>query len=188
MVNDKDRNDLDEFELTNDEVSEEIRIDSEIDEVEGRLEDKVKKLRSDLAEAQAEKREALEQLQRERADLLNTKKRLEEQTRLDRERAVARHVEELLPLCDSFDMAMNDPAWQHADSTWRKGVEGMYAQLMGLLASYGVTVLAPVGETFNPHEHEALIDNGGDGKITAVIQKGYKRGELVIRPTRVAVG
>jgi len=59
---------------------------------------------------------------------------------------------------------------------------------MGLLASYGVTVLAPVSETFNPHEHEALIDNGGDSKITAVIQKGYKRGELVIRPARVAVG
>jgi molecular chaperone GrpE len=188
MVNDKDRNDLDDVEITNEHEREEISIDSEIDEVEGRLEDKVKKLRSELAEAQAAKREALEQLQRERADLLNTKKRLEDQARLDRERAVARHVEELLPLCDSFDMAMNDPAWKNADPTWRKGVEGIYAQLMGLLAGYGVTVLAPLGETFNPHEHEALMDNGGDQKITTVIQKGYKRGETVIRPARVAVG
>ncbi len=188
MVNDTDRNDLDDVEITNDDAVDNDSIDSDIDEVEGRLEDKVKKLRSELTEAQAAKREALEQLQRERADLLNTKKRLEEQTRLDRERAVARHVEELLPLCDSFDMAMGAPAWQSADPTWRKGVEGIYAQLMGLLASYGVTVLAPLGETFNPHEHEALIDNGGEHKVTTVIQKGYKRGETVIRPARVAVG
>lgn len=188
MVNDKDRNDLDDIELTNEAIEDSETIDPDIDEVEGRLEDKVKKLRTELAEAQAGKREALEQLQRERADILNAKKRLEEQTRLDRERAVTRHVEELLPLCDSFDMAMGDPAWQNADPTWRKGVEGIYGQLMSLLATYGVSALSPLGETFNPHEHEALIDNGGEHKVTTVIQKGYKRGETVIRPARVAVG
>jgi molecular chaperone GrpE len=188
MVNDNDRNDLEDIELTNETDTDSEGIDAELDEVEGHLEDKIKKLRSELKDAEAAKREALELLQRERAGLLNTKKRLEEQSRLDRERAVARHIEELLPLCDSFDMAMSDPAWQNADPTWRKGVEGIYAQLMSLMSTYGVTVLAPLGETFNPHEHEALIDHGGEHKVTTVIQKGYKRGDIIIRPARVAVG
>lgn len=188
MVNKHDRNDLDDIELTNEDSNDSESIEPEIEEAEGRLEDKLSKLKAALREAQEEKRISLEQLQRERADLLNARKRLEEQTRLDRERAVARHIEELLPLCDSFDMAVNDPAWQKADPTWRKGVEGIYGQLMGLLGNYGVTVLAPLGEPFNPHEHEALIDNGGDHKVTTVIQKGYKRGDTIIRPARVAVG
>lgn len=188
MVNKNDRNDLEDIEITNEENNDSEKNEPEIEETEGRLEDKLSKLKSALREAQDEKRHSLEQLQRERADLLNTRKRLEEQARLDRERAVTRHVEELLPLCDSFDMAMNDPAWQKADPTWRKGVEGIYGQLMALLGNYGVTVLAPQGEPFNPHEHEALIDNGGDHKVTTVIQKGYKRGDVIIRPARVAVG
>lgn len=188
MVNDNDRKDLDDVELTNENDDDSEFSEPEIEEAEERFGDKIKQLRTSLTEAQNEKRLCLEQLQRERADLLNTRKRLEEQTRLDRERATARHVEELLPLCDSFDMAMSDPAWQNADPTWRKGVEGIYGQLMALLGNYGVTVLSPMGEVFNPHEHEALIDNGGEHKVTTVIQKGYKRGDTIIRPARVAVG
>jgi molecular chaperone GrpE len=188
MVNKIDNHEIEDTnEITNEHEADNI-LESDIDETDGRLEDKIKKIRSELKEANEAKRTALESLQRERADLLNTKKRLEEQARIDRERVLTKHIEELLPLCDSFDMAMQDPAWQAADPSWRKGVEGIYAQLVTILNNYGVDIMAPIGEPFNPHEHEALIDNGGDQKVTAVIQKGYRRAQTIIRPARVAVG
>jgi molecular chaperone GrpE len=189
MVNDQDRNTNEEdLEITNEEADTTEITDSEIVDIEERLEDKLKKLRAQLIEAQEAKHQALEDLQRERADLLNTKRRLTEQANIDRERATVRHIEELLPLCDSFDMAMNDPAWQTADPVWRKGVEGIYGQLQSLLVSHGVETLLPLGKPFNPHEQEAIIDNGGDHIVSAVVQKGYKRGGYIIRPARVVVG
>ncbi len=190
MVNNNDQHELEnDLEITNEEEAEITdNNEPELEETEGRLEDRLKKLRTQLAAAEEAKRSSLEQLQRERADFLNARKRLEEQALRERERSLARHIEDLLPLCDSFDMAMKDPAWQNADAGWKKGVEGIYSQLMALLKSYDVTVLSPVGEAFNPHEHEALIDNGGEHKVTDVIQKGYKRGEMMIRAARVAVG
>ena len=97
-------------------------------------------------------------------------------------------IEELLPLADSFEMAMKDPAWQEVDEKWKKGVEGIHNQLMNIFKNTGVTILNPVGEEFNPHEHEALMDSGTDNKVRDVIQKGYKLGDRIVRPAKVAIG
>jgi molecular chaperone GrpE len=175
----------DDLDFTNEDTE---QTDPELEDIEENTEAKLKKLRTALKEAEEAKRAALETLARERADFLNARKRLEEQTERDRERITLRHIEEILPVVDSFDMAMSDPKWAEADEIWRKGIEGIYAQLMAIFKSYGVETLIPLGAQFNPHEHEALLDSGSNDIVASVIQKGYKRGSTVIRPAKVAVG
>lgn len=195
MSTDEHTNEEDvEFEPTKDEPFEE----TEIVEEEAGTALKLKKMRDRLAASDKEKRKYLEELQRSKADFLNAKKRLEEEKQAAKEVLTNRHIEALLPLCDSFQMAMSDQkAWEAVDSTWRSGVEGIQAQLKTILDSYGVVAIHPEGEEFNPQKHEAMtnvpVDSEADAnKIVSVIQSGYERktdkGVSLIRPARVTVG
>ncbi len=180
-------------------------IDDDTDTTEMELEDaeeitgdKLKSLRSKLKEAETKARDLHEELQRNKADFLNARKRLEEERLRDRERAAVMHVEKLLPLCDSFFLAMQDKnAIESSDPKWRRGIEGTYAQLRGIMDSYGITAFDPTGEEFDPTRHEALTmipvsDESNHNRIISVIQQGYtqKRGDVIelIRPARVTVG
>lgn len=155
---------------------------------------KLKSLREKLKQCEQEKMAHLEDLQRTKADFLNSKRRLEEQFHQNSERITLQHIELLLPLCDSFDMAMsNQVAWQACDETWRKGIEGIYAQLQTILKTYDVTEVDALGAPFNPNEHEAVSSEQTDDRakvdaVVSVVQKGYKMGDTIIRPARVIVG
>lgn len=181
-----DRNNENEVILEEEMLPEEMEV--EAGEEEALAGQKIKDLRAKLTEAEEEKRQAMEDLSRARADFLNGKKRNEEQLVRDRERITERHIEDLLPLADSFEMAMKDPAWASADAKWRAGVEGIHNQLMQILKGNHVEVLNPEGAEFNPHEHEALMDTGNGTRVSQVIQRGYKIGDRVLRPAKVAVG
>jgi molecular chaperone GrpE len=163
-------------------------MEMEAGEEEASYSKKIKDLRDKLVTCEEEKRQHLEDLSRARADFLNSKKRNEEQLVRDRERITERHIENLLPLADSFEMAMRDPAWAAADPKWRAGIEGIHTQLMNILKSNNVEVLDPLGKEFDPYEHEALMDTGNGSTVSNVIQRGYKIGDRVLRPAKVAVG
>lgn len=157
MVNKKHENNHEDsdIEITNESLD--SNEDIALEDSEERQADTIKSLRAKLKVAEEAKRAALEDLQRSKADFLNARKRLDEERKRDRERSTINHVEELIPLCDSFEMAMsNKEAWEKTDTVWRKGVEGIYAQLQGLLNGYQVETLSPEGQPFSPHEHEAL--------------------------------
>lgn len=188
MVNKhKDLESDDDMEFTN-EIPDTIDTELEDEDIEELSAAKFKKLRTSLKTALEEKRQAGEDLARERADFLNARKRLFEQQQSDLERAALRYIESLLPLCDSFDMAMKATSWQSADETWRKGVEGIYGQLKEILRTYGIDEIAPVGTPFNPAEHEALQDRDTNDIVAEVLQKGYRKGNTIIRPAKVIVG
>lgn len=162
--------------------------DVEIDEEEGVFKDKISALRAKLKACEEEKRQHLEEIQRMRADFLNSKRRLEEQLQRDKERITEKHMESLFPLADSFEMAKKGTAWEQADEQWKKGIEGIHNQLLTIFAQNGIEAFSPLGEEFNPHEQEALMDNGKDSIVSEVIQKGYRTKDRVIRPAKVAVG
>lgn len=195
MVNNNDESDV-ELDVTNEEntVTEEV----ELEEIEEQGKDKLKQLREKLKQAEEDKKKAQDDLQLARADFLNARKRLEDERLRDRVRAKKQHIEELLPLCDSFQMAMNDKeAWEKADQSWRKGIEGIHSQLQSLLKSYGVTVINPAGAAFDPNKHEAVgtevvTDKKLDDTVVSVIQSGYEithDGKTeIIRPARVTTG
>jgi len=105
----------------------------------------------------------------------------------------------MLPLCDSFQMAMSDKeAWEKADDNWRKGIEGIYSQLQSLLTTYSVKAIDAAGEKFDPRRHESLstvpvTDEKDIDSVMQVIQTGYEvvksDGEAeLIRPARVIIG
>jgi len=197
MVNksNKDR-DQDEVEITNDDL--EI-TEPDIEEIELNQGTFKNELRDKLKACEAEKKEILEETQRAKADFLNAKRRLEEEKKRDRERATIRHIESLIPLCDSFELAMNNKeVWEKADATWRKGIEGIRNQLNNILAVNQVTAVNPIGEVFDPYQHEALstvaVDKESENeKVMHVIQQGYQIQKNdgtteLIRPARVTTG
>ena len=173
--------------------------DSELEDLEENSIEQIKKLKKQLRESEAEKMEHMENLQRAKAEFLNGKRRLEDERIRDKDRAVTQQIEKLIPLCDSFVMALSDTERLATinNQTWVKGIEGIYIQLQSILASYKVSLTNPVGEEFNPTLHDALTtvpvtDKTQNHKIISVIQNGYVRqmGEMteLIRPARVTVG
>lgn len=179
-------------------TGEDNTIEPEIEDVDTNSKIKIKTLQEKLKACEKEKMEHLENLQRAKADFLNGKKRLEEERARDKERAVNKQIEKLLPMADSFHMAMFDKeAWNAIDEQWRKGVESIHTQLHSILDSYGVSELNPQGEVFDPVMHEALTnvpvtDKSLHNTVISVIQNGFIRNvngkEELLRPARVTVG
>ena len=197
MVNKKHKETTqDDVEITNEDT--EIH-EPEIEELEEKQNGFNNTLRDKLKVCEAEKREILEESQRAKADFLNAKRRLEEERKRDRERGTISHIEDLIPLCDSFQVAMsNKEVWEKADENWRKGIEGIYSQLQNILSTNQVSVINPIHTTFNPYQHEALsttpvTDEKEDHMVMAVIQMGYELKKSdntteIIRPARVIIG
>ncbi len=187
-----------EFDIDLEATGEDNAVDTELEDMEATSNNKLKTLQAKLKACEAEKMELLEQSQRAKAEFLNARKRLEDERLRDRERMVEAHIETLIPLYDSFAMAMgNQAAWEAVDKNWRVGVEGIFAQLQSLFASYNVKIENTPGGTFDPQKHEALqnepvTDEAAHDTILKVVQAGFSRtnaeGETVIRPARVIVG
>lgn len=132
----------------------------------------------------------LDALQRMRADVLNKDK----QNEIDRSRLVARvkegFVTELFPVLDSFEAAFAGAAWERVDAQWRVGVEYIYQQLMQVLGDNGVVPFGTKGDVYDPHIHDLSheIAEVSDGAVvTAVIRKGYKTKENILRPATVSI-
>jgi molecular chaperone GrpE len=197
MVNMKHENN-DDIEVNNTNDEDTGFEDIELENAEATSKDKQKQLREKLATCEEEKKKILDDSQLAKADFLNAKKRIEEERIRDRERSKIRHMEELLPLCDSFQMAMSDKdAWAKADETWRKGIEGIHLQLKRILDTNEVTEVIPEGETFDPYKHEAVgteevEDAEKQDVVISVVQRGYEMtiaGKTeTIRPARVTTG
>ena len=100
----------DDFELETTDAEELHTEDTELEEEESLSKDKQRKLKEKLKRAEQEKMTALEDLARARADFLNARRRLDEEKVQDRDRIKLQFVEDILPLCDSFAMALGDPA------------------------------------------------------------------------------
>jgi molecular chaperone GrpE len=195
MVNNDNENN-EEYENITDEQTD--MTEPEIEEIEDAEAGKLKKLRDQLKQAEEDKKTALEELANVKADYLNARKRLEEESIKTIERKTDQHVTDLLPLADSFVMAMsNKEVWEQADANWRKGIEGIYAQLLQVLRDNGVEPVDPTGEEFDPNLHDAInteeVDNEQDiNKVLSVMQLGYqlvRNGQKrALRPARVTIG
>src|SRR3990167_8152925 len=117
----------------------------------------IKKLRERLKGTEAKAQEYLTGGKKERADLVNARKRDEEEKREFAKFAKEDIATELISVLDSFDSAFkNKEAWEKVDENWRKGVEYIHAQLINVLANHGVSIISPLGEKFDPQRDEAV--------------------------------
>lgn len=143
---------------------------------------------SALEKAQAQAEEYLNLAQRVQADFENYRRRTKA-TRAEAYEDGAREViKQLLPVVDNLERAI---AQETADEAMATGVKMVYRQLMDALEKRGVSVIDRPGEKFDPNLENAVMqgttDEGEPGTVCAVLQKGYKLGEFVLRHAMVKV-
>jgi molecular chaperone GrpE len=123
------------------------------------------------------------------ADFDNYRKRVaREQVELTR-RANERLLNELLPVLDDLERAF-EAAAEHHEAKLEEGVRLVHRSLLGLVERHGLSEIETAG-AFDPHVHEALLAQPGEGAeegaVLQVLQKGYRLGDKVLRPARVIV-
>ena len=131
------------------------------------------------------------QYARLQADLENTKKRVEKRYAQQSDDLRIRLLYDLLPLADHLESALTHSESEADDDTLRQGVALTLKAFLDTLAKYGVQVIDPAGEEFNPELHEAvgIVDDPDTpgGHVAKVMQRGYTIDGRVIRPARVLV-
>lgn len=101
-------------------------------------------------------------------------------------------VQGLIPLMDQFDMALLLDPEKVTAQTVMDGVKMTRDEFARILNGYGVSIISPqTGDEFEPGIHEAMMQQPAEGidpgHIAFVMSVGYKLGERVIRPAKVAV-
>ncbi|TSC70356.1 MAG: molecular chaperone GrpE [Parcubacteria group bacterium Gr01-1014_49] len=162
-----------------------VKIEAEDVEAEEKAENKIAKMREELSACRKEKQEYMDGWQRSKADYVNLLKRFEGESKTTKQAGVVKAVETLLPAFDALERAK-----EHGELP--EGFLAIARQLESAFASLGLEELGKVGEPFNPAFHEALGQDAAestetDDTITAVLEKGWKIGESVIRPAKVRV-
>jgi molecular chaperone GrpE len=142
-----------------------------------------------LAESEAQRDEYLDALQRLAAEFDNYRKRALRDQQAFAARAAERLVAKLLPVLDDLERAL-DAVEHHEQAKVIAGVEMTRSALAAALASEGLVEIEAEG-AFDPHAHEALmaqpVEDAEPGTIVQVVQKGYRLGDVVLRPARVIV-
>ena len=142
----------------------------------------------ELAATLHERDEYLDALQRLKAEFDNYRKRVARDQRELAARAHERLVRELVPVLDDLERAL-EAASEHEEAKLEEGVRLVHRQLAELLAREGLVEVETDGK-FDPHSQEALLAQPSDeeeGTVIQVLQKGYKLGDLVLRPARVVI-
>ncbi len=130
-------------------------------------------------------------LLRKTAEFDNYRKRVERERRGLLESAGADVLEELLPIVDGLERALEADADGATTAAYRQGVEIIHRQLLELLRKHRVTPMTAVGADFDPHVHQAVAHEPStshrDGEITVELRRGYMIGDRLLRPAMVKV-
>jgi len=141
----------------------------------------VEDLLEQLEAVVAQRDEYLALAQAKQAEFENFRKRMMKQQADDVARANAKLVDALLPVLDAFDYGIG-----HGDES----IAPMRAQLLAALEREGLERLDPVGEGFDPTEHEAVAHEEGDGGehvVVETLRAGYRWQGHLLRPVMVRV-
>jgi len=149
----------------------------------------VEELRAQLEQARAEAERYLNNWRRAEADFANYKRRVEQEREEIRRFANASLIINILPVLDDLERALSSLDARLAGLTWFDGIRLIYRKLQMILENAGVQEIPAEGQTFDPRVHEAIhYAEGEEGKVLAVVQKGYKLHDRVLRPSLVIVG
>ena len=139
---------------------------------------------SELEEVRAELKERTGDLQRLQAEYVNYRKRVDRDRVLVKEQAVAATLTGLLPVLDAIDQAR-----EHGELSG--GFKSVADSLQAALGRLGLVTYGEKGDAFDPKIHEALTYSYSpdvtEDSCVEILQPGYKVGEKILRPARVAV-
>jgi molecular chaperone GrpE len=141
-----------------------------------------------LKQAEARAEEHKDAWLRAKAETENARKRAQLDLANAYKYAVEDFAERLLPVRDSLEAALAAP--NPTVETLRAGVELTLKQLDAVFEKASLAEINPVGEKFDPHQHQAISMVPRDGepnRVVSVLQKGYRLHDRVVRPALVTV-
>ena len=146
----------------------------------------------DSASLETQLEELKEVLLRSQADLQNGRRRAERDIENAHKYAIEKLIKDLLAVLDSMDRALELAATTDGfDMAMLEGTQMTHKLLLDTMSRHGVEAIDPVGERFDPQQHQAMsmVDSEGQepNTVTAVMQKGYKLEGRVIRAAMVVV-
>lgn len=129
-------------------------------------------------------------LLRRTAEFDNYRKRVERERRDYADQANADLLRDLLPLIDDLERAAQAGPGEDV-AAYRQGVALIARRLHDVLSARGVSVIDPIGQPFDPHEHEAVVREARadvpEGHVVDVMAKGYRLKDRLLRPAMVKV-
>lgn len=149
----------------------------------------VEAVQKELAQEKAKAAKYLANWQRAEADLINYKRRSEQEKEEAKRFAHTTLMLELLPFLDDLELAFAAIPPQLAEEGWVEGIKLVRHKLETILERQGLSPIKALGEPFDPGFHEAVRQSKGkDGIVVAEVQRGYLFRDRVIRPAKVVVG
>lgn len=160
----------------------------ELDEQEA----KIAQLEAALLASEARVKDQQDSVLRAKAEVENMRRRTEQEIDKARKYALGRFAEELLPVVDNLERAIQaaDPEVE-VIKPLLEGVELTHKTFIDAISKFGLKEINPEGEVFNPELHQAMsIQESPDHEsntVMFVMQKGYELNGRVIRPAMVMV-
>ena len=155
--------------------------------------EEIKKLKEELANKDKEIDEYKEKIRYHQAELINYRKRKEEEVTNRLKYANQDLISELILILDNFERAirLDDNNLTDELSKFLKGFKMMYASFDDVLKKYGLEEIEAEHKEYDPNTMEALMTdsdkNYKDGEVLEVLLKGYRLKDRVIRPASVRV-
>lgn len=144
---------------------------------------------SELQKVRSERDNLLDRLARLQAEFDNFRKRSARENADFRDYAVSDTARSLLPVIDSFGLALKN-AESHPED-FRKGVDLIHKQLQDVLQKMNIQRVPAEGQPFDPRVHEAIemveSNDVPDNHVLQELQPGYKIKERLLRPAMVRV-
>jgi molecular chaperone GrpE len=129
---------------------------------------------------------------RAQAELDNMRKRTARDIENAHKYALERFIIDLLPVLDSMELGISVSADAEGNDSLIEGMNLTFKMFASTLEKFGVKVIDPQGEKFNPKLHEAVSmqdaeEDTASGIIIRVMQKGYELNGRLVRPAMVVV-
>ena len=177
-------------------ATEEVEVEGQVvegtDAPQDEATQRIYELETALSEAQATIKEQQDGVLRARADADNARRRAEGEVEKARKFALERFAGELLPVVDNLERAIElSDSDNEAVKPLLEGVEMTHKSFMSTIEKFGLSLIDPQGETFNPDLHQAMsMQESADhapNTVMAVMQKGYQINGRLLRPAMVMV-
>jgi len=153
----------------------------------------IEALRAELETARAEAQDLKDKFLRAKADLENIRRRAEIDVAAAHKYGLERFASEIVSVRDSLDLASTVELAKNAEAIQKmhEGLELTLKLLDGTFEKFGITLINPKGEKFDPNRHQAIstVESGETpaNHVVNVVQKGYMLRDRVLRPAMVVV-
>jgi len=156
-----------------------------------KLNNEMLKLEEEIRNLTSENKVLNEKIKLTQADLINYRKRKDEETANALKFANQDIIKDILVVVDNLERTLNSKSESEEVKNYQKGVQLIYDNLISILKNYGVTEINRVGEIFDSQQEQALltecVEDKDDEIVLEVLLKGYKLKDRVIRPASVKI-